>query len=99
MFSPAAFPLLAAISILQKAIHEAGHAVAAKRRGIRVGMFGVAIFLFAPVASVDVPDVWRLLRAWSRVQIALAGVYLEGWTRRHSRVRNRDACSIGRMGE
>jgi len=80
MFSPAAWPLLAAIWILLKAIHEAGHAVAAKRKGIRVGKFGVTFFLFAPIPYVDVTEAWRLPRVWSRVQIALAGVYFEGWT-------------------
>jgi putative peptide zinc metalloprotease protein len=80
MFSPAAFPLLAVIWILLKAVHEIGHAVAAKRKGVRVGKFGITFFLFAPIPYVDVTDAWRLSRVWSRVQIALAGVYLEGWT-------------------
>ncbi len=80
MFSPAALPLLAVIWILLKAVHEIGHAVAAKGEGVRVGKFGVTFFLFAPIPYVDVTDAWRLSRVWSRVQIALAGVYLEGWT-------------------
>jgi len=80
MFSPAAVPLLAVIWILLKAVHEIGHAVAAKRKGVRVGKFGITFFLFAPIPYVDVTDAWRLSRVWSRVQIALAGVYLEGWT-------------------
>jgi putative peptide zinc metalloprotease protein len=80
MFSPAALPLLAVIWVLLKAIHEVGHAVAAKRNGVRVGKFGVTFFLFAPIPFVDVTDAWRVRRVWSRVQIAMAGVYLEGWT-------------------
>lgn len=80
MFSPAAVPLLAVIWVVLKAIHELGHAVAAKRKGVRVGKFGITFFLFAPIPYVDVTDAWRLPRVWSRVQIALAGVYLEGWT-------------------
>ena len=80
MFSSAALPLLAAIWIILKSFHEIGHAVAAKRKGVRVGKFGITFFLFAPIPYVDVTDAWRLPSVWSRVQIALAGVYLEGWT-------------------
>jgi putative peptide zinc metalloprotease protein len=79
MFSPAAWPLLGSIWIVLKVIHEAGHAVAAKRKGVRVGKCGLTLFLFAPVPYVDVTDAWKLVRPWSRVQIAMAGVYLEGW--------------------
>jgi len=79
MFSPAAWPLLGSIWIVLKMIHESGHAVAAKRKGVRVGNCGLTLFLFAPVPYVDVTDAWKLARPWSRVQIAMAGVYLEGW--------------------
>jgi len=79
MFSPAAWPLLGSIWIVLKVIHEAGHAVAAKRKGVRVGKCGLTLFLLAPVPYVDVTDAWKLARRWSRVQIAMAGVYLEGW--------------------
>ncbi|HBJ34861.1 MAG TPA: hypothetical protein DDZ51_08880, partial [Planctomycetaceae bacterium] len=67
MFSPAALPLLAVIWVIQKAVHEIGHAVAAKRAGVRVGKFGITFFLFAPIPYVDVTDAWRLSRVWSRV--------------------------------
>lgn len=80
MFSPAALPLLAMIWVLTKAIHEIGHAVSAKRCGVRVGKFGLTFFLFAPIPYVDVTDAWRLPCVWSRVRIAMAGVYLEGWS-------------------
>lgn len=79
MFSPAAWPLLGSIWIVLKVIHEAGHAVAAKRKRVRVGKCGLTLFLLAPVPYVDVTDAWKLVRPWSRVQIAMAGVYLEGW--------------------
>ncbi|OYP31160.1 site-2 protease family protein [Rhodopirellula sp. MGV] len=60
-----------------KFIHECGHAVCAKRLGVRVGKMGVMLFLFAPLAYVDVTDAWRLHRRRDRVQLALAGVYVE----------------------
>jgi putative peptide zinc metalloprotease protein len=54
-----------------------GHAVAARYHGVRVGKIGIMFFLCAPLAYVDVTDAWKLRNRWSRVQIALAGVYLE----------------------
>ena len=38
---------------------------------------GVMFFFFAPLAYVDVTDAWKLKDRWSRVQIALGGVYFE----------------------
>lgn len=77
LFSPDTWPLLLVIWLVAKLIHESGHAVAARRHGIRVGKAGVIFFMFAPLAYVDVTDAWRLPRRWARVQIALAGVYFE----------------------
>ena len=57
--------------------HECGHAVVAKRHGIRVGTFGVMFFLMAPLAYVDITDAWRLRSRWARVAIALGGIYFE----------------------
>lgn len=76
-FSPQSWPLLVLLWCLIKMAHEAGHAVAAKRQGVRVGRAGIILFLFAPLAFVDVTDAWRLSRRWPRVQIALAGMYVE----------------------
>lgn len=80
MFSPASWPLMVAIWFVLKIVHESGHAIAAKRNGVRVGDAGIMLFLFAPMAYVDVTDAWRLRNRWSRVQIALGGVYFEAWT-------------------
>ncbi|WP_153559336.1 site-2 protease family protein [Roseimaritima sediminicola] len=77
LFSPHAWPLLVGIWLIAKVIHESGHAVAARRQGVRVGNAGVILFMFAPLAYVDVTDAWRLPRRWARMQIALAGVYFE----------------------
>lgn len=76
-FSPQSWPLMVLMWCLIKMAHEAGHAVAARRQGVRVGRAGIILFLFAPLAFVDVTDAWRLSRRWPRVQIALAGMYVE----------------------
>ncbi|MCC9603143.1 efflux RND transporter periplasmic adaptor subunit [Stieleria sp. JC731] len=68
---------MGALWCVLKLVHECGHAVCAKRLGVRVGKMGVMFFLFAPLAYVDVTDAWKLHRRRDRVQIALAGVYVE----------------------
>ena len=60
-----------------KLVHECGHAVCAKKHGVHVGKMGVMLFLMAPLAYVDVTDAWKLVRRRDRVQIALAGIYVE----------------------
>ncbi len=77
LFSPDTWPVLLLIWLVAKLIHESGHAVAARRHGVRVGHAGIIFFMFAPLAYVDVTDAWRLPRRWARIQIALAGVYFE----------------------
>ncbi|QEF99041.1 Peptidase family M50 [Stieleria maiorica] len=69
--------VLALLWCVLKIVHECGHAVCAKRHGVRVGRMGIMFFLFAPLAYVDVTDAWKLVRRRDRVQIALAGVYVE----------------------
>lgn len=69
--------LLALLWCVLKIVHECGHAVCAKRHGVRVGPMGIMFFLFAPLAYVDVTNAWKLVRRRDRVQIALAGVYVE----------------------
>lgn len=69
--------LLGLIWCFLKLVHETGHAVCAKRHGVRVGPMGVIFFLCAPLAYVDVTDAWKLPQRRDRIQIALAGVSLE----------------------
>ena len=79
MFSPASLPLLACIGIVTKLVHELGHAVAAKRLGVRAGSLGITLFLMAPLAYVDLTNAWKLSSRWQRIQIAIGGVYFESW--------------------
>jgi putative peptide zinc metalloprotease protein len=77
MFDPGIWPILILIWCAAKVLHELGHAVCAKRHGVRVGRMGIMFFMLAPLAYVDVTDAWKLKRRFQRVQIALAGVYVE----------------------
>ncbi len=79
MFAPESLPLLASLGVLIKIVHEVGHAVAAKKFGVRVGSVGITLFMFAPLAYIDLTNAWKLQPRWPRVQIALGGVYLESW--------------------
>ncbi|MEM8669706.1 MAG: site-2 protease family protein [Planctomycetota bacterium] len=77
MFDPSIWIVLIVMWVVAKAVHELGHAVAARYHGVRVGKMGIMFFLFAPLAYVDVTGAWKLRNRFSRVQIALAGIYIE----------------------
>lgn len=77
MFDPGLWIVLIAMWCVAKMLHEAGHAVAAKHHGVRVGKMGIMFFFLAPLAYVDVTDAWKIRSRWPRIQIALAGIYWE----------------------
>ncbi len=77
LFDPGMWFLLAVLWCICKVFHEFGHAVSAKRQGVRIGNMGVMFFMFAPLAYVDVTDAWRLQGRWARARIALGGIYVE----------------------
>ena len=77
VLAPQSWPWMIVMWSIIKVAHEAGHAIAARRQGVRVGRAGITFFLFAPLAWVNVTDAWRLPHRWARTQIALAGVYVE----------------------
>lgn len=79
MFQPESWISIALVGVFIKVVHELGHAIAAKRKGVRVGSVGITIFLLAPLAYIDLTNSWKLRPRWSRIQIALGGVYLESW--------------------
>ncbi len=68
---------LALAWFLLKTLHECGHAVACKRLGGEVREAGVIFILLAPLAYVDVTSTWRLSSKWARIQVAVAGMYVE----------------------
>lgn len=77
VFDPSLWVMLIPMWVLAKVCHELGHAVAATHHGIRVGKFGLLFFFLAPLPFVDVTDAWKLESKWKRIQIGLAGVYVE----------------------
>ncbi len=62
---------------LVKAVHELGHAYAAKSFGCRVPTMGVALLVMLPVLYTDVNDSWRLVSRRQRLIIDGAGVATE----------------------
>lgn len=70
--------LMAACALgLSKAMHELGHAYAAKRLGLRVPSMGVALMCFAPVLWTDTTEAWKLPRRRDRLLIGASGVMAE----------------------
>ena len=67
-----------------KGVHELGHALAAKRRGLRVPTVGIAFLVMMPVLYTDTSESWKLTRRADRFAIAGAGIALElmlaAWT-------------------
>ncbi|MCR6629871.1 MAG: hypothetical protein NVV74_07355 [Magnetospirillum sp.] len=63
--------------VLAKAIHELGHALAAKRMGCAVPAMGVAVVFGAPLLYTDLSDTWRLERRRQRLLVASGGILAE----------------------
>ncbi|MCE9604985.1 MAG: hypothetical protein K8U03_08795 [Planctomycetia bacterium] len=62
-----------------KLLHEAGHALACRHVGCKVGSVGIMFVLGIPSPFVDVSSTWRRNSRADRVLVALAGVYLEAF--------------------
>lgn len=60
-----------------KVAHEFGHALVARRHGLRVPTMGVAFMVLWPVAYTDTSEAWRLADPRARMRIAAAGVRTE----------------------
>ena len=67
-----------------KVLHELGHALAAKLRGLRIPTVGLAFLVMMPVLYTDTSESWKLSRRADRFAIAGAGIALElmlaAWT-------------------
>jgi putative peptide zinc metalloprotease protein len=81
-FEGLAFYALAAT--FAKALHEFGHALTAKRHGLRVPTVGLAFLVMMPVFYTDTSESWKLTRRSDRFTVAGAGIALElmlaAWT-------------------
>ncbi len=63
--------------VLLKAAHEFAHGAVCKRYGGDVRDAGIALFMFVPMAFVDVTSAWRFNSRWKRLHVSLAGVATE----------------------
>lgn len=63
--------------LVAKVIHEAAHAIAAKKVGARVSDCGLIFIVLMPLAYVDVSSVNRLTRRRDRMLVSFAGIYVE----------------------
>ncbi len=77
LFSPRNWLWMTVAWIALKVVHELAHAIACRRYGGEVREIGIAFVLFAPLAYVDVTSSWRLPSKWSRIHVAVAGIYVE----------------------
>lgn len=63
--------------VFLKILHECGHAITAKWRGVKIGSMGVAFLVMFPVLYTDTSDSWRLRNKSDRLSIVLAGLKVE----------------------
>ena len=75
--SPSSWVALWGTWILLKLVHETAHGLVCRKYGGRVGMSGVVLILFSPIAFVDVTSSWRFRSKWQRIFTAAAGMYVE----------------------
>ena len=61
-----------------KAIHELGHALLAKRLGVRVPRMGVAFLVLFPVLYTDTTESWFLPSSRRRLLVSAGGLLAEG---------------------
>lgn len=76
-FSVEGLLLIGAAGIFSKLFHEFGHALTARRLGVRVPAIGVAFVVMYPMLYTDTSDSWRLRDKHQRLAIASAGMIAE----------------------
>lgn len=69
--------LIALAGAVSKVVHELGHAITARRYGVRVPAMGVAFVVMYPMLYTDTSDSWRLRDKNQRLAIASAGMVAE----------------------
>jgi putative peptide zinc metalloprotease protein len=77
LFAPSHWPLLIAVWLVLKVVHELAHGLAAKQFKASVGSAGIVLIFFSPVAYIDVTAAWRIRSRWKRVAVSAAGMYVE----------------------
>jgi len=71
---PGLFLLVFVLAIVSAALHELGHAAAARYAGATPGGMGMGLYLVWPAFYTDVTDAYRLPRR-DRLRVDLAGLY------------------------
>ncbi|HUS93025.1 MAG TPA: hypothetical protein VM695_14295 [Phycisphaerae bacterium] len=80
---PGNLPLMYAVFVLAKAVHEFGHALACKAFGRRtpgggeVHEMGLMLLVFAPMPYVDASSAWALPSRLHRIVVSAAGMMAE----------------------
>lgn len=69
--------LIAGAGAASKVVHEFGHALTARRYGVRVPAMGIAFVVMYPMLYTDTSDSWRLRDKNQRLAIASAGMVAE----------------------
>jgi len=77
LLSTESVPILWALLVGLKLVHEFGHAYACKHFGGVVPEMGAYFILFTPCAYVDASASWGFTSRWHRIFVALAGMYFE----------------------
>ena len=68
---------IAGAGAVSKVVHELGHALTARRYGVRVPAMGIAFVVMYPMLYTDTSDSWRLRDKNQRLAIASAGMVAE----------------------
>jgi putative peptide zinc metalloprotease protein len=76
-YNPILLLLVLGLVVLGTALHEIGHATAARYGGAEPGVMGAGIYIVWPAFYTDVTDAYRLGRG-GRLRTDLGGVYFNG---------------------
>ena len=76
-FTPTGMVFYGLALIVIKALHELGHAVAARRLGAHVPVIGVAFLVMFPILYTDTTDAYRIPDQRKRALIDAAGMMVE----------------------
>jgi putative peptide zinc metalloprotease protein len=74
LYNPVLLLLVLGLVVLATALHEIGHATAARYGGAEPGVMGAGIYVVWPAFYTDVTDAYRLNRT-GRLRVDLGGVY------------------------
>jgi putative peptide zinc metalloprotease protein len=74
LYNPVLLLMVLGLVVLATALHEIGHATAARYGGAEPGVMGVGVYIVWPAFYTDVTDAYRLNRA-GRLRVDLGGVY------------------------